>query len=342
MSVYYTVCSLEQIPSNEHIRGMILDSFEDGRKEELRLDLLCILRAYCLEYLRAVIPGSPSNLLESIIQDASDQDSAFLQDEIGDKIENLRRCVEIVAQFECGQELFDRFCEETVVPDQALFHLLRDVRTSLFFLKDNIGSEELETQEGAQRFALSRPKAIKAGLNKKTLYGFYQSIRLAFQSIIDEKIVDRNFVGGFWISHGIPKTEDQCSEHLCSYFETLFYLEGVRVEREYCFAGGRCDFCFKFGSWILPVEAKRSMHLELWRAANNQLIGQYVSSNDGNPYGIYLVYWFGESGLACKPREVGCAKPSSSEELARSLFDYTVPDANKSCISVFCFDCTHS
>ena len=66
----------------------------------------------------------------------------------------------------------------------------------------------------------------------------------------------------------------------------------------------------------VPVEVKKSTHRDLWSAARNQLIAKYTSDPATRGYGVYLVFWLGESD--CQPAPSG-PRPSTAEELRRRL-----------------------
>ena len=120
-------------------------------------------------------------------------------------------------------------------------------------------------------------------------------------------------------SHGkpqSPKHEDACRDALLSDLRTRL-PEGVDAQPEGQYAGDkRADIRVSYQGFNVPVEIKKSTHRDLWSAARNQLVAKYTSDPATGGYGIYLVFWFGESD--CQPAPSG-PRPSTAEELRQRL-----------------------
>ena len=113
-----------------------------------------------------------------------------------------------------------------------------------------------------------------------------------------------------------PKYEELCRDSL---------LEHLRLELPYADAepegvyanDGRADIRVSYGGFNIPIEVKRSMHRDLWRAIRTQLIGKYVQNPGAQGHGIYLVFWFGQD--RCQKDADGSKPPRTAAELADRL-----------------------
>lgn len=82
--------------------------------------------------------------------------------------------------------------------------------------------------------------------------------------------------------------------------------------------GTRVDIYFASAiGKVLPIEAKRHYHPDLWTAAKDQLQG-YTASEGASGLGILLVFWFGSDWTASPTRPDG-KKPASADELENLL-----------------------
>ena len=115
-----------------------------------------------------------------------------------------------------------------------------------------------------------------------------------------------------------PRHENFCRDALLSDLRERL-PDGVDAQPEGPYARDRradirvsCqDFHFQ-----VPVEVKKNEHRGLWSAMKNQLIKQYTSDPATNGYGIYLVFWFGETYTQLPPT---APRPDSPQELQRKL-----------------------
>ena len=80
----------------------------------------------------------------------------------------------------------------------------------------------------------------------------------------------------------------------------------------------RSDIRLSFDSFNVPVEIKRSCHLDLWTAMRNQLLVKYARDPGADGFGIYLVFWFGQD-CRCKPTALKGWVPADADELEARL-----------------------
>ena len=113
-----------------------------------------------------------------------------------------------------------------------------------------------------------------------------------------------------------PKHEDFCRDALLSDLRARL-PEGVDAQPEGQYAGDkRADIRIAYKNFSVPVEIKKSTHRDLWSAARNQLIAKYTSDPATGGYGIYLVFWTGETEI---PGASSGPPPSTAEELRQRL-----------------------
>ena len=113
-----------------------------------------------------------------------------------------------------------------------------------------------------------------------------------------------------------PKHEDKCRDALLSDLR-MRLPEGVDAQPEGQYAGDkRADIRVSYDDFNVPVEVKKSKHPKLWSASRNQLIAKYTSDPATGGYGIYLVFWSGETEIPAAPSG---PRPSTPEELCRRL-----------------------
>ena len=109
-----------------------------------------------------------------------------------------------------------------------------------------------------------------------------------------------------------PKHEDQCRDALLSDLRQHLPA-GVDAQPEGQYANDkRADIRVACQDFEVPVEIKKNRHPDLWSAAKNQLVAQYVTAPATSGYGVYLVFWFGRDRMP--PPPVG-APPSGPDEL---------------------------
>ena len=123
---------------------------------------------------------------------------------------------------------------------------------------------------------------------------------------------------------GTPRVENHCRDRLLSELQIRLQNVGVQAEPEGTYADdGRADIRLSYQDLNVPVEIKKSSHRDLWRAIEDQLIGQYTRDPGAQGHGIYLVFWFGQA--YCQRHPAG-GKPSSAAELAERLRETLTPE----------------
>ena len=98
-------------------------------------------------------------------------------------------------------------------------------------------------------------------------------------------------------AHGHPKNpkhEEHCRDALLSDLRGLL-PQGVDAQPEGQYAKDlRSDIrVADHSGFHVPVEVKKNMHKNLWKAIDEQLIRNYASDPATSGFGIYLVFWFG-------------------------------------------------
>ena len=82
--------------------------------------------------------------------------------------------------------------------------------------------------------------------------------------------------------------------------------------------GKRADIVFQHSGFLLPVEAKRQQHPDLWNAIDGQLAAFYTGHWQAEGQGLLLVFWFG-SKYPIPAQTGGGSKPTTAAELRTSL-----------------------
>ena len=116
-----------------------------------------------------------------------------------------------------------------------------------------------------------------------------------------------------------PRPEDVCRKALLSDLQARLVRLGIDVQQEGVYAGNkRSDIFVSFDGFNVPVEIKRSCHRDLWTAVRSQLIEKYTRDPRTAGYGIYLVFWFGDTEK-CRPTKCGGWTPKTAEEVRRRI-----------------------
>ena len=93
---------------------------------------------------------------------------------------------------------------------------------------------------------------------------------------------------------------------------------GISAEAEGRYADEkRADIKVSAQGHHIPVEIKREMHRDLWKAIQNQLIARYTRELASDSYGIFLVFWFGGTGQPVAGD--GGTRPKTAMELQQRL-----------------------
>ena len=116
-----------------------------------------------------------------------------------------------------------------------------------------------------------------------------------------------------------PRPENYCRDALLSNLRQKLSRLGIDAQQEGYYADDkRSDIRVSFGDFNIPIEIKRSCHRELWSAIKTQLILKYTRDPGTDGYGIYLVFWFGDTEH-CRPTPGEGASPKSTEEIEKRL-----------------------
>ena len=118
----------------------------------------------------------------------------------------------------------------------------------------------------------------------------------------------------------VPRPEPACRDLLVSNLRSKLLHLGIDVQPEARYTDDkRADIGVSFGLDNVPVEVKRSCHRDLWSAIQSQLKTRYIRDPRTGGYGIYIVFWFGNTEV-CRPTPPmkGLA-PADSQELESQL-----------------------
>ena len=134
-----------------------------------------------------------------------------------------------------------------------------------------------------------------------------------------------------------PKPEDPCRDALLSALQDRLKQLSIDAQPEGRYANDkRSDIRVYYGSFNVPVEVKRSCHRDLWSAIKTQLIAKYTRDLGADSYGIYLVFWFGDTEH-CRPTPGEGRRPKSATELEKRLLDMLSEDEKRK-ISIYVID----
>ena len=130
-----------------------------------------------------------------------------------------------------------------------------------------------------------------------------------------------------------PKPEDACRDALLSDLQERLGRKGIDAQPEGAYAEDkRSDIRVSFGGFNVPVEIKRSCHPDLWTAVRSQLIAKYTRDPGAEGYGIYLVFWFGDTEK-CWPTKRSGWTPETAEDV-RVRIEQSLDDREARLISV--------
>ena len=134
-----------------------------------------------------------------------------------------------------------------------------------------------------------------------------------------------------------PKPEDACRDQVLSDLKERLVRLGVDAQQEGVYAEDtRADIRVSFAGLDVPVEIKRSCHSDLWTAVREQLIAKYTREPRAAGYGIYLVFWFGDTEK-CRPTKCSGWSPKSAEDVKRKL-EESLSDRERGLISICVMD----
>ena len=116
-----------------------------------------------------------------------------------------------------------------------------------------------------------------------------------------------------------PIPEDACRDRLLSVLQARLNDLNIDAQPEGQYADDkRSDIRVSYGGFNVPVEIKRSCHRDLWSAIKTQLITKYTRDPGADGYGIYLVFWFGDTEH-CRPTSREGHRPESADELEKTF-----------------------
>ncbi len=117
-----------------------------------------------------------------------------------------------------------------------------------------------------------------------------------------------------------PRPEDTCRDNLLSDLKLKLQQYDIEAQPEGTYVNDkRSDIRVSYSWFNVPIEIKRSCHRELWTSIQSQLIAKYTRDPDLEGYGIYVVFWFGDS-QSCKPQiSPNGTRPSGPDVLREQL-----------------------
>lgn len=123
----------------------------------------------------------------------------------------------------------------------------------------------------------------------------------------------------FWTDDAKPRTENECRDRvvitLRGHLQPLSIYPATEADMP---QDKRADIVFQHGTLLLPVEAKRQHHADLWTAIDDQLERFYSGHWQAEGQGLFLVFWFGPQ-YPIKAPPGGGPKPTSAAELQGAL-----------------------
>ena len=117
-----------------------------------------------------------------------------------------------------------------------------------------------------------------------------------------------------------PRPENASRDALLSDLNQRLAGLGVDAQPEGVYAEDkRADIRVSFeGCFNVPVEIKRSCHSDVWTAVREQLIAKYTRDPGAEGFGIYFVFWFGDTPK-CRPTKCGDWRPKTADEVKQRL-----------------------
>ena len=134
-----------------------------------------------------------------------------------------------------------------------------------------------------------------------------------------------------------PRPENACRDTILLHLQERLECLGIDAQPEGSYAEDKkSDIRVSFGGFNVPVEIKRSCHDNLWTAVHDQLIAKYTRDPGTAGYGIYLVFWFGETEK-CRPTRFEGWTPETAEHV-RLKIQQSLDDREGRLISVCVVD----
>ena len=134
-----------------------------------------------------------------------------------------------------------------------------------------------------------------------------------------------------------PRPENASRDAVLSDLNQRLVGLGVDAQPEGVYADDkRADIRVSFEGFNVPVEIKRSCHRDVWSAVREQLIAKYTRDPGADGFGIYLVFWFGDTP-PCQPTKCGDWRPKTATEMRQKL-EESLSDREKGLISICVVD----
>ncbi len=134
-----------------------------------------------------------------------------------------------------------------------------------------------------------------------------------------------------------PKPEKACRDALLSDLRNRVDRLGIDAQPEGTYAADkRADIRASLGGFNIPIEIKRSCHRNVWTAIRGQLIAKYTKDPGANGYGIYVVFWFGDTSR-CRPTRLSGWTPPNAAALELKITE-TLSEQERQMISVCVID----
>ena len=134
-----------------------------------------------------------------------------------------------------------------------------------------------------------------------------------------------------------PKPENACRDAILSDLNMRLENRGIDAQAESTYADdARADIRVSYSDTSIPIEIKRSCHPALWTAISEQLIEKYTTDPKADGFGIYVVFWFGNTEK-CPPTRLDGWFPQTAEDLKCRLKESLSP-SERNTISVCVID----
>lgn len=133
----------------------------------------------------------------------------------------------------------------------------------------------------------------------------------------------------YWTDGGLPHTENKCRDRTVSLLRGHLAPLSIYTANEADMPQDkRADIVFQHDALLLPLEAKRQQHRDLWNAIDGQLEAFYTGHWQAEGQGLFLVFWFG-SGYQVPAPPGGGAKPTSADDLQNKLEQHSSVKAGR-------------
>ena len=179
-------------------------------------------------------------------------------------------------------------------------------------------------------FKYSTPRQIQTTIENKAPANAADLLALTYDYLDEIKTKIRNTNTSDWKQywnldgHGRrplnPRPENTCRDNLLSDLKTKLEIVGIDGQPEGIYANDkRADIRVTFSSYNIPIEIKKSCHMDIWSSIKSQLKSLYTIDPGSDGYGIFLIFWFGDT-QDCKPTpSLNGTIPSGPDDLKKKL-----------------------